>query len=230
MFLSRRSAQAEYFDEPDRSVEEVAEGYRLLGRVNRLFQFARPFQESLPRLLGNDACRHLTMLDVGGGDGMLQRELSQWAEKRGWNWHITCTDSNPTALSLNNSPSKVVARAEALPFPDASFDVVIASQMTHHLESDDAVRKHFAEAWRVATRAVVIYDMHRNPFLYAILCIVLRAMNMPPHFRSDGLLSVRRGFRVAEWRRLAAESGLPHARVWLEHGARITLEAVKAPQ
>lgn len=221
--------QAEYFDEPDRTVEEVEEGYRLLARVNRLFQFARPFQESLPRLLGNDTCRQLTLLDVGGGDGMLQRELSQWAEQRGWNWEITCTDSNPMALALNNSPAKVVARAEALPFPDGSFDVVIASQMTHHLGSDEAVRKHFAEAWRVASRAVVLYDIHRSPLLFAVLSIVLRVMRMPPHFRSDGLLSVRRGFRVPEWRRLAVEAGLPQSRVWLEHGARLTLEAVKLP-
>jgi hypothetical protein len=73
----------------------------------------------------------------------------------------------------------------------------------------------------------LIYDLHRNAALYCAIGAVLLAMRVPAHFRADGLLSVRRGWRVGEWRRLAHEAGLDGARVWLDRGARITLLARK---
>ena len=64
-------------------------------------------------------------------------------------------DLSPRALALNVGGRNVVGSAMALPFPDNAFDVVVASQMTHHLESDADVARHFAEAYRVARKAVV---------------------------------------------------------------------------
>ncbi|HSH93016.1 MAG TPA: methyltransferase domain-containing protein [Roseimicrobium sp.] len=211
----------------DRGREEIAEGYRLLGRVNKLFRFADPFEKLIPQYLGEEKCRNLTLLDLGAGDGSLARELTQWAAKRGWKWEVTCLDLNPDALQLNPSPRHVVGSALDLPFRDRTFDVVIASQMTHHLPGDDAVARHFREAWRVSREAVVIYDLHRNILLYTVIAIVLTAMRMPAHFKSDGLISVKRGWRVPEWTGLALQAGIPNPTVWLEHGARITLLARK---
>jgi hypothetical protein len=45
--------------------------------------------------------------------------------------------------------------------------------------------------------------------------------------RADAVISVQRGFRVAEWRRHAAEAEIPSARVWLYAGTRIMLAAKK---
>ena len=223
--MRRRTTQAEYFDAPDRSVEDVAEGYRLLGRINRIFRFADPFQKLIPSRFGPENCQRLSLLDLGAGDGSLGRELSEWAAARGWDWKITCLDLSPVALSLNPNPRHVVGSVLNLPFRDQSFDVVIATQMTHHLTSNADVVRHFEEAWRVSRRGVLIYDLHRNPLLYSVVAVLLTTLRMPAHFRSDGLLSVRRGWRVNEWRDLAAAAKIPQAEVWLEHGARITLLA-----
>lgn len=227
MFLSRRATQAEYFDLPGRPSTEIAEGYRLLGRVNRLFKFAAPFESLLPAQLGEHQCGRLTVLDLGAGDGSLGMELQDWAARRGWHWTVTSLDLNPEALRLNTGGRSVAACALHLPFCDNAFDVAIAAQMTHHLKSEADVSRHFREAWRVARRAVIIYDLHRNLLLYGTIWALMHAGRFPPWFRSDGLLSVKRGWRVREWRALANRAGLPGARVWLEHGARITLQASK---
>lgn len=78
----------------------------------------------------------------------------------------------------------------------------MASQMTHHL-TDDGVVAHLREGWRVARRRLIVSDLHRNAFLYGLIRVVMPCMGLAPHLIADGLLSVRRGFRVGEWMEMA---------------------------
>ncbi len=226
MFLRARSTQAESFDSPGRPATDIVAGYRQLARANRLFFFSHPFVWTLPRLLGAERCRSLTLLDVGAGDGLLGRRLEAWAQRRGWRWEVTNLDLNARALALHPGGRTVTGSALALPFPDAQFDVVIASQMTHHL-TDAEVATHFREAWRVARQAMLLSDLHRNLFLYALVWAGTWLVGFNRAMREDGLISVRRGFRLDEWRRHAAAAGIPNARVWLYAGTRIMLAARK---
>ena len=225
MFFKHRALQAEYFDTLDQPAAEVADGYAMLGRVNRFFYFASPFKTFLPKALGEERCRSLSLLDLGAGDGSLGDELSRWATARGWNWRITNLDLNQQAMRLNPAAQWVAGSVLALPFQDQAFDVVIASQMTHHLMSDADACQHFREAWRVTREVLFINDLHRNAVLYAILWVLLRCYRFPKNFRDDGLLSVQKSWRVGEWRSLAARAGIPEARVWLYGGARLMLQA-----
>ena len=100
--------------------------------------------------------------------------------------------------------------------------------MTHHLGTEAQVTRHFSEAHRVAREAMLVYDLHRSAPMYAAIWLFLHTFGFPAHFRSDGLLSVRRGWRVEEWLALADQAGLSGARVWQEHGARILLQIRKA--
>ena len=226
MFLGRRATQAEYFDSPQRSLAEIVNFYESLNRANRFFVFAEPFQRLLPKFLGEGACRSLSILDLGAGDGTLAKVLTAWAVKRGWTWRFTDLDVNFRALRLNSACPNVAGSALALPFRDASFDVVIASQMTHHL-TDTQAQQHLREAWRVARVAIFLSDLHRNAGLYAMLWLLLCLGRFPQPFRLDGLLSVRRGWRVDELQRLADQAGLIGARVRLYYGARVLLQARK---
>ena len=227
MFLSERAKQAEYFDSPERSFAETAESYKELARINRLFFFAEPFQRYLPRMLGPEKCRSLTLLDLGAGDGSLGNVLEKWAAKRGWSWRVTNLDLSPHALQFCQDGKMVIGSVLSIPFAKESFDVVIANQMTHHLASDEEICQHFREAWRVARSGILLSDIHRNTILYGLIWLILRAGNFPKHFREDGLLSVKRGFRAGDWRRLADQAQINEARVWPYFGARVMLSARK---
>ena len=226
MFLRQRSMQAEYFDLPDRTEAEVAAAFHDLNRVNSLFRFSHPFEAVLPRWLGNKNCERLNILDVGAGTGLLGKKLTEWAQLRGWQWNFTNLDTNPLALKMGNQPNSVVGSALQLPFADNSFDLVVASQMTHHL-SDDEVVAHWCEAWRVTRDAIFISDLHRNAMLYTLVWLTLHLMRADRTMIEDGLISVRRGFRRGEWRELATRAKIPDANVWRYHGTRIMLQARK---
>jgi SAM-dependent methyltransferase len=225
MFLSRQATQAEYTDSLDLPFAEVADNYRQLAKVNRFLLFSDPFTRHLARWLGKGRCRRLSILDLGAGDGSLGREITAWAEQRGWTWRVINLDLNPLALRLNPAGHNVAASALALPFSTASFDVVIASQMTHHLAPAEQVIQHWREAWRVSRDALFVSDLHRNAGLYGILWLLMVTLRLPLRMFRDGLLSVRRGWRVGEWKALASAAGIEDARVWIYFGSRIMLQA-----
>jgi ubiquinone/menaquinone biosynthesis C-methylase UbiE len=227
MFLKQRSLQAEYFDLPDRPAAELAESYRLLREMNGLFLLSEPFKRRFPTWLGPERCRSLSILDLGAGDGSLGAELSEWAAGRGWDWRVTNLDINVEALKLGAGHRFVAGSVLALPFRDNSFDVVMASQMAHHLSSDEEVSRHFSEAWRVTGDLLLLNDLHRNAALYLVVWALVRLRGCPAHFRSDALVSIRRSWRVPEWRALAARAGITDARVALYAGARVLLSARK---
>lgn len=226
MFLSRRTTQEEYFDS-ERPAPEVAEFFRSLGRVNRLFDFAEPFRNLVPKALGEQDCRFVSILDIGAGDGSLGKAVQTWAAARGWIWRVVNLDNSLGALTLNASGLNVAGSAVQLPFKDGSFDVVVASQMAHHL-TDEQVKGLLRQSWRVSRRAVILCDLHRNLGLYLVLRLLFCFQKHPPSFRSDALLSVKRAWRTGDLARLAAEAGLPDASVRLYFGARVILQASKA--
>lgn len=226
MFFSRRATQAEYCDRPDLPPAAVADNYRQLARFNRLLLVADPFQRLLVRWLGRNQVKQLSILDLGSGDGSTGANIEQWAQRYGWKWRVTNLDASVPALRLGSANRRIAGSVCALPFANNSFDVVIASQMAHHLTEDETIQ-HFREAWRVTRDALFLTDAHRNIGSWCVMWALLRCLRVTPEFLSDGLLSVRRGWRVKEWRELADRAGLRFATVWLYYGSRVMLQARK---
>jgi SAM-dependent methyltransferase len=107
----------------------------------------------LRKLLGSElGAGYQRALEIGAGTGYFSLNLLQAGVVR----EATCTDISPgmlTALALNAERLGLRVRttradAESLPFPDASFDLVLGHAVLHHLPD---LGRAFAEFHRVLT-------------------------------------------------------------------------------
>lgn len=105
-----------------------------------------------------DVVHGRTVLEVGCGRGWLASRMAQVAE------HVTASDiivSEATAAIAG--VDFTAADAEALPWPDRSFDVVVS---THTLEHVQDLRAALGELRRVAREHVVVVVPKERPFRY----------------------------------------------------------------
>jgi hypothetical protein len=93
----------------------------------------------------------------------------------------------------------VVARAELLPFRDASFDLALSSLFFHHLDRDGKTSVS-AEMLRVARRGALIVDLVESRWASVALRLLFPFLAIGRVAREDGLVSLERAWSVGEWR------------------------------
>lgn len=155
-------------------------------------------QESLQACPGGD------LLDVGCGPGMLVRRL---LDTRPGDFRITACDRSPAmieaAVDRTADADNVelrVARIEDLPFPDESFDVVLAMGVLEYTDVPRALRE-LARVVRPSGLVVVTMLNPLSPYRLFEWCIYW------PALRLLGRMERRLGIRATH-RHGAAVSGI----------------------
>lgn len=129
-----------------------------------MFRLIAPFYDRFIQLTGVDhsatipewlaPVKDMDVLDLGGGTGMNAETLSKAGAK------VTIADSSLAMLkraAAKKMPVKLVqARAEALPLPDSSFDIILISDAWHHFKDQDGVAGEVARVLRPAGRLYII--------------------------------------------------------------------------
>ena len=88
-----------------------------------------------------------------------------------------------------------------------SFDVVMATLVTHHL-SDQELLSFLKEASQKAKRAVILNDLHRH-FLASLSFNLITPILFPNRLvKHDGSLSIKRAFTRQDWWRYLEAAGI----------------------
>jgi ubiquinone/menaquinone biosynthesis C-methylase UbiE len=230
----QRSSELEHLDKGDYTPEEYEGCMVELRRVNRWLGDVRALARSVLPRIACDGAREFSLLDVGAGTGELLRETALWARGRGLKARLVGLELNERSASGILEESRAfreitAVRGDALrlPFGDGAFDYVMCSLFTHHFD-DDACAAVLREMSRVAARRVYVIDLHRHPVAYYFYTTVGRLFLHNRLVREDGALSILRGFRTRELRRLAERAGLAGAKVERRFPYRLVLSGAKA--
>jgi ubiquinone/menaquinone biosynthesis C-methylase UbiE len=214
----RRVDTPELLDADAGTLQEIERSLRDLRRINRFFGGRRTTRLLLESVIANSsAARHrsagsngpFTLLDVACGSGDNIAYVRRRLADRGTKLHVTSLDQSLSHLA-SVSGERVVGDALALPFRDASFDVVHCSLFLHHLDPEQVAR--FArEAARVARVAVVINDLQRSLFHLLLNYVALPVFSRLT--RHDAIASVRRAYRPIEMKTMLQNSGAAFGRI-----------------
>lgn len=219
-FARRRGI--EILDDPAVNPDLMRRSMSDVARANTLFGGRRAaiaeLEPALSSLKGS-----VSLLDVGTGQGDIPAAAREVAKKLGLRlWTIGFDLSLPLVSTHRNSNDVVtLGNARCLPFRDKSIDVVMASQVLHHFEFDDAVVV-IREMDRVARKRVVVSDLRRSVIAAAGLWLASFPLGFHPVSRHDGVVSVMRGFLPDELSEMvtAATGTTPNVRRRL--GFRVT--------
>jgi hypothetical protein len=213
---------SELLDDPGADPVIVAESLRNIARANRWFGGATAVRYGLSRALGDvPQGQRVALLDVGTGLGDLPRTAVQWGARRGIEIVPAGLELNRAAAALadRNGVPTIVACAGTPPIRDKSVDVVLVSQVAHHLSPDSIVHL-FRTCDRMARRAVIIADLRRHSLAAPSFWFGARLLGFDAVTLTDGVTSIRRGFSRGELLHLLERAGV-RGRVDQKRGFRL---------
>lgn len=200
----------ELLDDPSAHPDTVRRSLANIARANRWFGGTASLTWALGRALrGTPRGTRLTLLDLGTGAGDLPRAARRWAARRG----ITLV---PLGLELSRVAARMaegagvptmVGLATAPPVRPGSVDVVLISQLAHHLAPAGVVQLLRA-ADAIARRAVIVLDLRRARLARVAFRAGAALLRFDAVTTHDGLVSIRRGYAPAELRALARTAGI----------------------
>ncbi len=208
--LATATVGVELLDDPAADPLVVRSSLRHIARSNRWLGGRAALRHGLGLVLrGFTPASPLTLLDVGTGAGDLPAVAERWAARRSIVLRPLGLDRSlaAAALARDGGIPAMVGCAGSLPMQDRSVDLVLVSQLIHHLRRDAAIRI-LQECDRVARVGVIVTDLERARLAVAGFWVAARLLRFDRPTRLDGITSVRRGYSLQEFRGLFREAGI----------------------
>ena len=201
----KRVPTAELLDTDSGTPAEIAASLRDLRRINRWFGGNSTTRSLIERVARKSGASSLSLLEVAAGAGVVPQKASARLQRDGIRLDVTLLDRATSHLSCGNGTRAVAGDALALPFRDASFDLVSCGLFAHHLAPPEMLQ-FVKEGLRVCRHAVLINDLIRHPVHLALVYAGL------PLYRSrltrhDAPASVRQSYTLDEMGNLLRQTG-----------------------
>lgn len=199
-----RSKEEEIMDDLDMSGELLIKTLDKIAQINQWLGGNRLTIQGVKDLLdGKDKSIEYTIIDLGCGNGDMLRALSRFGAKHGYTLILIGIDANASTINYAKDLSVSFQNIEykqldifSKEFDNLDYDIALSTLFLHHFESekvDDLIAKWTARA----KVGVVVNDLHRHPLAYYLFKIIAFLIGNEM-VKTDGLISILRGFRKSE--------------------------------
>ncbi len=213
--LSSRTVSAELMD--DKAADES-----LLFATLRDFKFINWFIARIRGVLHATViadmqrrkAREVSFLDIAAGGCDIGLWFARYCRNRGIACTVYCCDNDPRALkyarkACRNEPSIRFIESDARDIGGLalSVDYVFTNHFLHHLSDDDipGILRSMSNCGR---HGFVVHDLERSYWSYVGFTLLAGILYRGGFTFTDGRISIRRGFKLAELRRYVARAGI----------------------
>lgn len=222
--LAGSTIGTELLDDPAADPVAVRLSLANIARANTLFGGWWAVRTGLRRLLVEVRDSSLSLLDVGTGAGDLAGRARRWAGQRGIDLDVIGVDQHAVAARMATSSGVPtwIGCGSMLPLADRSVDIVLLSQVAHHL-APASLQHLVREITRVTRRGVVLADLRPSRLAGAAYRLTGPLLRFDHFTVVDGITSLRRGFTPA---RLARELQAAGVAPWIRSRWGVRIVAV----
>lgn len=212
----------ELMDDPDCDRRMLERTYDRFAAVNAIV--SRPgaiYRRDIRPRASKD--RPLRILDIGAGGGDLCRVIARRMRRDRRPAEITALDADERAISWASAHDQgagvryMHATTHELVAAGEQFDVIVSNHVLHHL-TDAELQAVLADSRRLLSPGglIVHHDIARGRAAYVIFSIATALLGgnllAGSFIRTDGLISIRRSFTVAEIAAAAPEGWVARGR------------------
>jgi 2-polyprenyl-3-methyl-5-hydroxy-6-metoxy-1,4-benzoquinol methylase len=215
-----RSKETEIMDDLDMSGDLLIKTLDQIAKINKWLGGNRVTVNGVRELLkDSDTNKAITIIDLGCGNGDMLRELANFGRQQGYSFKLIGLDANQTTIEYAKKLSVEFSEISyekqdvlSSDFQTRRFDIALCTLFLHHFE--DKVALYFLKKTRnQSSIGLVINDLHRHTIAYFLFWIVATIIGNPM-VKTDGLISILRGFKRNEIEAYAKQLNLKSSLIW----------------
>ncbi|MGN6194294.1 MAG: methyltransferase domain-containing protein [Ginsengibacter sp.] len=206
-----RSLQKEFLDQTDIPFQDIFLNMEELEFINAHLGGHSITINGFKKLLKNRKTVSVCEIGCGGGDNL--NVLNYFCKKN----HIICSftgiDINKDCIAFAEENSVIqnvnfiVSDYRNVEFKNDKPDIIFSSLFCHHFSNKELIEMLL---WmkKNSTTGFFINDLHRHPIAYRFIKIATNFFFRSYLVKNDAPLSVLRGFKKNEWKKIFQEAGI----------------------
>lgn len=199
----KRTPSRELLDENAGTPAEITDSLADIDSINHRLGGVATTARMIAEVARASGHSDFSLLDVAAGSGEVPRSARKLLQPSNIRLRVTLLDRSPDHMLGRDS--RVAGDALALPFRDASFDLISCCLFVHHL-SPDEVALFVKEALRCSRVAVLINDLVRGR-VHLAAAHAGRLIFRSRLSQNDAPASVRQAYTPQELHKLLERTG-----------------------